>query len=182
MPFSMKNNDVARDSLAEGAVDVLGGTTWLWSREDMIGSVDVLFIDEAGQMSLADAVAAALCTRNLVLIGDPQQLDQPLQGTHPPGAERSALIPLALNSLRHVLSGERVMPDQFGLFLDGSWRLHPDISLYTSEVAATRGAFIRTPVREAIQQRVIAPRCAASVRNGYQISPGAPQRPNERIA
>ena len=122
----MKNNDVARDSLAEGAVDVLGGTTWLWSREDMIGSVDVLFIDEAGQMSLADAVAASLCARNLALIGDPQQLDQPLQGTHPPGAERSALA--------HVLSGERVMPDQFGLFLDGSWRLHPDISLYTSEV------------------------------------------------
>ena len=108
----MKNNDVARDSLAEGAVDVLGGTTWLWSREDMIGSVDVLFIDEAGQMSLADAVAASLCTRNLVLIGDPQQLDQPLQGTHPPGAERSTLA--------HVLSGQRVMPDQFGLFLDGS--------------------------------------------------------------
>ena len=109
----MENNDAARDSLAAGSVDVLGGTTWLWSREDMTGSVDILFIDEAGQMSLADAVAASLCTGNLVLLGDPQQLDQPLQGTHPPGAERSVLA--------HVLHGERVIPDQFGLFLEGSW-------------------------------------------------------------
>ncbi len=79
-----------------------------------------------GRMSLADALAASPCARSLVLLGDPQQLDQPLQGTHPPGAERSVLA--------HVLDGERVMPDQLGLFLDGSWRLHPDISAYTSEV------------------------------------------------
>ena len=67
-----------------------------------------------------------LSAMNLVLLGDPQQLDQPLQGVHPPGAERSALA--------HVLYGERVMPDHLGLFLDGSWRLHPEISAYTSEV------------------------------------------------
>ena len=121
----MGNAD-ARDALATGAVDVVGGTTWLWSREDMTGAVDVLFVDEAGQMSLADALAASSCARSLVLLGDPQQLDQPLQGTHPPGAERSVLA--------HVLDGERVMPDHLGLFLDGSWRLHPDISAYTSEV------------------------------------------------
>ena len=111
---------------AEDSLDVVGGTTWLWAREDMTESVDVLFIDEAGQMSLADALAASLSASNLVLLGDPQQLDQPLQGVHPPGAERSALA--------HVLHGERVMPDHLGLFLDGTWRLHPDISAYTSEV------------------------------------------------
>ena len=122
----MKTNDAARGTLADGSVDVVGATTWLWSREDMIGAVDVLFIDEAGQMSLADALAASLCASSLVLLGDPQQLDQPLQGTHPPGAERSVLA--------HVLDGDRVMPDPLGLFLDGSWRLHPDISAYTSEV------------------------------------------------
>ena len=77
-------------------------------------------------MSLADALAASLCASNLVLLGDPQQLDQPLQGTHPPGAERSVLA--------HVLDGDRVIPEQLGLFLDGSWRLHPDISAYTSQV------------------------------------------------
>ena len=89
-------------------------------------SVDVLFIDEAGQMSLADAIAASSCATNLVLLGDPQQLDQPHQGTHPPGAERSALA--------HVLDGKQVMPDRLGLFLNGTWRLHPSICAYTSEV------------------------------------------------
>ena len=151
----MKDNDVARDSLAEGAVDVLGGTTWLWSREDMIGSVDVLFIDEAGQMSLADAVAASLCTRNLALIGDPQQLDQPLQGTHPPGAERSVLA--------HVLSGDRVMPDQFGLFLDGSWRLHPGISSYTSEVFY-EGRLHSHPGRESLYLLGVPPLSGTGIR------------------
>ena len=92
----------------------------------MVESVDVLFIDEAGQMSLADALAASLSATSLVLLGDPQQLDQPLQGVHPPGAERSALA--------HLLDGNRVMPDHLGLFLDGTWRLHPAISAYTSEV------------------------------------------------
>ena len=61
-----------------------------------------------------------------MLLGDPQQLDQPLQGTHPPGAERSVLA--------HVLNGAQVMPEEYGLFLDGSWRLHPGISAFTSEV------------------------------------------------
>ena len=120
------SNDEARDGLADGSLDVVGGTTWLWAREDMLESVDVLVVDEAGQMSLADALAASLSATNLILLGDPQQLDQPLQGVHPPGADRSALA--------HVLHGERVMPDDLGLFLDGSWRLHPEISAYTSEV------------------------------------------------
>lgn len=92
----------------------------------MIGSVDVLFIDEAGQMSLADALAAAPCATNLVLLGDPQQLEQPLQGTHPPGAARSALA--------HVLDGAPVIPDHLGIFLDGTWRMPPAITAYTSEV------------------------------------------------
>ena len=122
----LKDNDAARNALAGGSLDVVGGTTWLWAREDMVEIVDVLFIDEAGQMSLADALAASLSATNVVLLGDPQQLDQPLQGVHPPGAERSALA--------HVLHGERVMPDHLGLFLDGTWRLHPEISAYTSEV------------------------------------------------
>ena len=122
----LKDNDAARNAIADGDVDVVGGTTWLWAREDMVESVDVLFIDEAGQMSLADALAASLSASSLVLLGDPQQLDQPLQGVHPPGAERSALA--------HLLDSKRVMPDHLGLFLDGTWRLHPDISAYTSEV------------------------------------------------
>jgi len=122
----LKDNDTARDALSDGSVDVVGGTAWLWSREDMVGSVDVLFVDEAGQMSLADVLAASLSATSLVLLGDPQQLDQPLQGTHPPGADRSALA--------HVLDGEQVIPDHLGLFLNGTWRMHPSITAFTSEV------------------------------------------------
>ena len=79
------SNAEARGALYESTLDVVGGTAWLWARDDMVRSVDVLFVDEAGQMSLADAIAASSCATNLVLLGDPQQLDQPLQGTHPPG-------------------------------------------------------------------------------------------------
>ncbi|MSQ27618.1 MAG: TM0106 family RecB-like putative nuclease [Dehalococcoidia bacterium] len=122
----LPTNDAALAALSDGSSRVVGGTAWLWARPEMAGSVDVLFIDEAGQMSLADALAASLCATNLVLLGDPQQLDQPLQGAHPPGSERSALA--------HVLNGERVIPSELGLFLDGTWRLHPSISAYTSEV------------------------------------------------
>ena len=120
------SNEQVRDRLADGSLQVAGGTGWLWAREEMGGSVDYLFVDEAGQMSLADAIAASQCAENLVLLGDPQQLDQPLQGTHPPGADRSALA--------HLLGKESVMPAGLGLFLDGTWRLHPSIAAYTSEV------------------------------------------------
>ena len=91
----------------------------------MQNTVDYLFIDEAGQMSLANALAVSPCATNLVLLGDPQQLDQPLMGVHPPGADRSAL--------GHLLGPNRTIPKDLGIFLDGTWRLHPDICAYTSE-------------------------------------------------
>jgi uncharacterized protein len=116
----------ARDALRGGEVDVLGGTAWLWSRADLEESVDVLFVDEAGQFSLANAIAVAPAGRSLVLLGDPQQLEQPLQGSHPPGAERSAL--------GHVLGTDAVIGDDRGLFLADTWRLHPDVCAFTSEV------------------------------------------------
>ena len=92
----------------------------------MVGAVDALFVDEAGQMSLANVLAAASGATSLVLLGDPQQLDQPLQGAHPPGADRSALA--------HLLGDAVTMPDNLGLFLETTWRLHPDLCAYTSEV------------------------------------------------
>lgn len=120
------SNAEARDALAAGEVDVLGGTAWVWSREDFAEAVDVLFVDEAGQMSLANAIAVSPGGASLVLLGDPQQLDQPLKGSHPPGAERSALA--------HILDGRQTMPAHLGLFLERTWRLHPDICAFTSEV------------------------------------------------
>ena len=71
--------------------EVAGGTAWLWARAEMAGAVDVLVIDEAGQMSLANTLAVCQAAPSLVLLGDPRQLDQPIQGVHPPGAGVSAL-------------------------------------------------------------------------------------------
>jgi len=113
------------EQLRLGRVNLAAGTPWLWANPKMIDSVDVLFVDEAGQMSLANVVAVARSTNSLVLLGDPQQLDQPLQGSHPPGAERSALA--------HVLGAAATMPPTRGLFLETTWRLHPDLCEFTSE-------------------------------------------------
>jgi uncharacterized protein len=118
------DNAAAAASLRSGKV--AGGTTWFWSRDDMVESVDYLFIDEAGQMSLAHALAAGRSARNIVLLGDPQQLEQPQKGAHPEGAEVAALV--------HVLGGAKTIPDQAGLFLDVTWRLNPDICRFTSEL------------------------------------------------
>ena len=121
-----KTNDDVRARLDDRRNNLAAGTSWLWASQKMAGAVDVLFVDEAGQISLANVVAMARSTESLVLLGDPQQLDQPLQGSHPPGAERSAL--------GHILDGRATMPPDRGLFLESTWRLHPDLCAYTSEV------------------------------------------------
>ena len=115
-----------RARLDDGRANLAAGTSWLWASPRMTGSVDVLFVDEAGQISLANVIAIARATDSIVLLGDPQQLDQPLNGTHPPGADRSALA--------HVLGAAATMPPTLGLFLENTWRLHPDLCDFTSEV------------------------------------------------
>ena len=113
-------------ALRDGELDVAAGTAWLWARGGLAGSVDTLFVDEAGQMSLANVLAVAGAARNLVLLGDPQQLAQPSQATHPPGAGASAL--------GHILGERATMPEGAGLLLDQTYRMHPDLCRYTSEV------------------------------------------------
>lgn len=108
-----------------GDCRVGGGTAWFWSSPEAHGCVDVLFVDEAAQMSLANVLAVSQAARSLVLLGDPRQLDQPLQGSHPEGTDTSALD--------HVLEGARTIRADQGLFLDQTWRLHPDICAFTSE-------------------------------------------------
>ncbi|HET7029806.1 MAG TPA: TM0106 family RecB-like putative nuclease [Candidatus Limnocylindrales bacterium] len=120
-----KDGADVRARLDAGVSNLAAGTTWLWASRRMIDSVDVLVVDEAGQISLANVVAVARATSSLVLLGDPQQLDQPLRGSHPPGADRSALA--------HILDGQATMPPDRGLFLERTWRLHPDLCAYTSE-------------------------------------------------
>lgn len=118
-------NDAVLKALSTGEAQVGAGTAWLWSRPEFKRSVDVLFVDEAGQMSLAHTLAAAPAAKNLVLLGDPQQLDQPSQGSHPEGTDVSAL--------GHLLGEHRTMPKTQGLFLDKTWRLRPSICEFTSE-------------------------------------------------
>ncbi|HKG56523.1 MAG TPA: TM0106 family RecB-like putative nuclease [Candidatus Limnocylindrales bacterium] len=115
-----------RGRLDDGRANLAGGTAWTWASKKMTDAVDVLFVDEAGQMSLANVVAISPATSSLVLLGDPQQLDQPLQGSHPQGADKSALA--------HVLAGEATIPPDRGLFLEKTWRLHPELCRFTSEV------------------------------------------------
>lgn len=120
-----RTNDAVTRALTEGRANIVAGTVWLWSRPDMMESVDVLFVDEAGQMSLANVLAASPAAKNIVLLGDPQQLDQPQRGVHPPGADASALS--------HILDGRSTITEDDGLFLAESWRLHPEICAFTSE-------------------------------------------------
>jgi len=119
------SNEAVLEGLQSGEAQIAAGTAWLWSREEFAGSVDVLFVDEAGQMSLANVLALSPAAESVVLLGDPQQLDQPQQGVHPPGAEVSALA--------HLLNGRATIEPHQGLFLSESWRLHPDICEFTSE-------------------------------------------------
>lgn len=120
------SNDQVVTALGSGEVRLAAGTAWLWSRPDMMNSVDLLFVDEAGQFSLANAVAIAPAANSLVLVGDPRQLEQPQQGVHPPGADVSAMD--------HLLDGTATIPPDRGLFLAETWRLHPDICAFTSEM------------------------------------------------
>jgi uncharacterized protein len=120
------DNAAVLTALRAGRARVAGGTAWLWAREEFFESVDVLFVDEAGQMSLANVLAIAHCAKSLVLLGDPRQLEQPIQGSHPDGT--------AVSALEHVLDGHMTIPPDRGLFLAESWRLPPEICEFTSEL------------------------------------------------
>jgi predicted RecB family nuclease len=106
---------------------LLAGTSWLFSRASMEGLVDTLFVDEAGQFALADALASGTSARNVVLLGDQQQLAQVSQGIHPEGAGASVL--------EHLLAGEETVPPERGLFLGKTWRMHPKICQFVSEMS-----------------------------------------------
>lgn len=122
----LSDNRKALASLGSGAIQVLGATPWPWSSEDAKQSVDILFVDEAGQVSLANALAVAGAAASIVLLGDPQQLEQPSKGSHPDG--------VGLSALQHILREHETMPRDKGLFLPITWRLSPSICQFTSEL------------------------------------------------
>ncbi len=113
-------------SCADSKYKLVAGTTWVFASAEMRASpVDILVIDEAGQMSLADTLAASTSASNLLLVGDPLQLPQVTQASHPGKSGQSVL--------EHVLGEDKTMPPDRGIFLAESRRMHPDICRFISE-------------------------------------------------
>jgi predicted RecB family nuclease len=104
---------------------LVGATAYQLCKPEVAGQWDYLFIDEAGQMSLANLVATARCARNIVLMGDQMQLEQPIQATHPGESGQSAL--------GYYLNGKATIPPELGIFLNTSYRMHPSICKFISE-------------------------------------------------
>lgn len=112
------------DNFTSGEYRLIAGTAWLFAREELDSELDYLFVDEAGQVSLADALAVGTSARNIVLLGDPLQLAQVSQAIHPLGAGASVLD--------HLLGQHGTVPPERGLFIDQTRRMHPDVCRFIS--------------------------------------------------
>jgi uncharacterized protein len=117
--------DLVVDCVKNG-FQIAAGTSFMWSRPEFFALMDFIFVDEAGQLSLIDTMALSQAGKNLVLMGDPQQLKQPQKGSHPEGTEVSAL--------EHVLQGQKTISEDQGVFLGTTWRMHPAINDYVAEL------------------------------------------------
>jgi uncharacterized protein len=119
-------NEPEIEPFGEDDVRLLAGTAWLFAREELDQALDYLVIDEAGQVSLADALAMGTSARNLVVVGDPLQLSQVSQGVHPGRTGDSVL--------EHLLGDDATVPSERGIFLERTRRMHPDVCRFVSEV------------------------------------------------
>jgi len=104
---------------------LVAGTAWLFADPDADQQFDALFVDEAGQVALANLVAAGTCARNIVLLGDQMQLSQPVQGVHPGRSGDSGLD--------YLLDGAATIAADRGIFLATSYRMHPDVCHFISD-------------------------------------------------
>ena len=114
----------ARDA---GTPVVVASTKFGWSRSDTGCIADLLIIDEAGQLPLADAVAVCTAARRVVALGDPQQLAAPIQAAHDESVR--------LSLLEHIIDGRAVMPPEVGVFLDVTYRMHPAVCKVVADLA-----------------------------------------------
>ena len=105
---------------------VVGGTTWMFCREELADQFDLLVVDEAGQMSLANLLVMARCAQAILLVGDQQQLAQPSQADHPGDS--------GLSCLEYLMQGAHVVPAERGVFLATSWRMEPSLTAMVSEL------------------------------------------------
>ena len=106
------------------AADLIAGTAWLFSRPEFGQRLDYLFVDEAGQVALANLTAMGTAARNIILVGDQMQLGQPIQGAHPGES--------GLSVLDYLLQGVATVPEDRGIFLNETRRMHPDVCGFIS--------------------------------------------------
>jgi uncharacterized protein len=122
---SVIEDTIENSEAAGGGHDLIAGTAWLFARQELDQQLDYLFIDEAGQVSLANTVAMGVSAKNVILVGDQMQLSQPLTGSHP---GRSGL-----SALEHLLDGAATVPPERGIFLSTTRRMHPDLCRFVSD-------------------------------------------------
>jgi len=123
---------------------VIGGTAWDFANVTRVDrrALDLLVVDEAGQFALASTIAVSMSARRLLLLGDPQQLPQVSQGTHP--------APVDTSALGWLMRGSAVLPEGYGYFLARTWRLHPAVAApvsrlsYGGQLRSRAGAELRT--------------------------------------
>jgi len=151
------------DAMAAYHGGVVGGTAWLFAHSDWVGVLDFLFIDEAGQVSLANAVAMSRCAKNLVLLGDQMQLEQPVQGSHP-GDSGLSVLQYALKDVAASRTDSpvfhAVVPPGYGIFLGETRRMHPSVCQFISE-SIYEGRLCSHP--DCARQRIVVPAGANGV-------------------
>lgn len=138
---TLENKDVSP------AHQLVAGTAWLYARPEHDQAFDYLFIDEAGQVGLANVVAMGVAARNIVLVGDQMQLAQPIQGAHPRGSGVSAL--------EHLLQDRATVPPERGVFLSETHRMHPDLCAFVS--AAVYEGRLRSAAGAEVQSLLVNP-------------------------
>ncbi|NDC16261.1 MAG: DNA helicase, partial [Synechococcaceae bacterium WB9_2_170] len=115
---------------------VLGGTVYTFVKEaydappsaspSSSAPFDWLVIDEAGQVSLSNLLYMSRVARNILLVGDQQQLSQPSRAKHPGDS--------GLSCLDYVMQHHPVVPRDRGVFLATSWRMPPPLTAVVSEL------------------------------------------------
>ena len=119
------NEEIWSNIAEEDGYHLVAGTAWLFADSQMDQTLDYIFVDEAGQVALANLVAMSTSAKNIVLLGDQMQLGQPIQGVHPGRSGES--------SLEFLLNGVSTIPPERGIFLGTTWRMHPDVCQFISD-------------------------------------------------
>ena len=145
--FAAQNVRLEESSKADkllSSFNLVGATVFFLSKEKQEDQFDYLFVDEATQVALPNLLAMAPCARNIVLLGDQMQLEQPTKAVHPGDSGRSALV--------HVTNGNPVVAPDFGFFLPISYRMHPNVCQIVSD-SFYEGALLSAP--ETTRQRIV---------------------------